>query len=457
MSTRSNLFKNGIATGIQKAVRVLDQLALVPFFISAWGAAYYGEWLTLTIIPSVLAFSDLGFGSAAASSFVLKYASDDKQGAANVFRSGFAIISCMITFGVLVSVMALFVLDHYKVFDKSLIDSKDTILAVSILIGARFIGFYSQLFESQFRAARKASLSINFQTINSACNIVGGIIVLLSGYKIVEYAISQLIISVLFNLFYAYKAKETLGLLKVYKGKIVKQEVTDITKKGFGYLMNPIWQSVFFQGSTFVVRVTLGPESVTIFNTARTATRSVTQLFQMVETSVFPEMQYEVGARNFNKARRLFSASVWTSFVIGVFGVIFLGLFGTWLYEIWTNHALHIPDTVWYIFISSILFNALWWTTVVVFWAFNKPYHFTSAGTAGAVLAVISSYFLTLHFGLVGAAMGSLLLDILMICYALPMCCKMLGMSVWELIRNGSGDLINLTNSFSRKIRSVIK
>ena len=70
MSLKKRLVNNGLASILQKGVRVLEELFLVPFFISAWGAAYYGEWLTLTIIPSVIAFSDLGFGTAAANSFV---------------------------------------------------------------------------------------------------------------------------------------------------------------------------------------------------------------------------------------------------------------------------------------------------------------------------------------------------------------------------------------------------
>ena len=89
MSLKKNLIKNGIASALQKGVKVAEQLLLVPFFINAWGAAYYGEWLTLTIIPTMLGFSDLGFGSAACNSFVLKYAAGDKKGAADTAKSGF--------------------------------------------------------------------------------------------------------------------------------------------------------------------------------------------------------------------------------------------------------------------------------------------------------------------------------------------------------------------------------
>lgn len=84
MSVVRGIFNNGIANIAQKIVRILDQLLLVPFFLTAWGAEYYGEWLTLSIVPSVLAFSDLGFGSAVSNGFVLAYAAGNKQQAANL-------------------------------------------------------------------------------------------------------------------------------------------------------------------------------------------------------------------------------------------------------------------------------------------------------------------------------------------------------------------------------------
>lgn len=96
MSIIKGIISNGLANVVQKIVRIADQLLLVPFFLTNWGAAVYGEWLTLTIIPSVLAFSDLGFGSAVCNSFVLAYAAGDKQKAADLRKSGFWIITLTI-------------------------------------------------------------------------------------------------------------------------------------------------------------------------------------------------------------------------------------------------------------------------------------------------------------------------------------------------------------------------
>ena len=54
-----------------QAVTVLVQLASIPLFLRYWGIERYGEWLILSAIPSYLALSDLGFGSAAANEMTM--------------------------------------------------------------------------------------------------------------------------------------------------------------------------------------------------------------------------------------------------------------------------------------------------------------------------------------------------------------------------------------------------
>ena len=107
MKIRNNFIKNGIASVLQKGVRVAEQLLLVPFFISAWGVEYYGDWLTITIIPSVLAFADLGFGTAASNSFVLAFVGGKYKEAEDYSKTGIHIIFRLIVAGILLCTIIL--------------------------------------------------------------------------------------------------------------------------------------------------------------------------------------------------------------------------------------------------------------------------------------------------------------------------------------------------------------
>lgn len=443
------VLSNATAMLVQKIVRILDQLLLVPFFLTAWGAAYYGEWLTLSIIPSVLAFSDLGFGSAVCNSFVLSYASGDKQSAANLNKSGWLIITGCILLGACLTVLLMSLGDYLDLFNKSLIPPQEAMMAVTLMITARLLSFYTQLVEGYYRSARKAALGSFLGSGQQIANILVGISVLWGGYGIVGYAAFQLGVSIVFNLIYYSIGKKQIDL-HGYQGKVVKSDLQMIISKGIGYLMTPVWQSIYFQGGTFVVRLTLGPESVAIFNTVRTVCRSVNQMFSIINGSIFPDLQYEYGKGNMVTVHRLFRIAILFSMITGVLGTVFLMLFGLDIYQFWTKSILPVPTNVWFTFMVGILLNAVWWTSVVTYRMTNQPYHFAIMSTVSASLSVGSSYILSLYFGLWGAVLGTILYDVIMMFYVLPDSCHLLNMKVKDLFTHIIEDVVFLRNKIKK-------
>lgn len=453
MSLKKRLLQNGLASIFQKGVRVLEQLLLVPFFISAWGAAYYGEWLTLTIIPSMLAFTNLGFGSAAANSFVLTYASGNKQDAADLNKTGMQIITLMVCIGLGISVVVLFLLDYFGVLSKSLINPQDAIWAVSILIFVRLLNFYDQLIEAYYRAAQRAALSINLISFRALFNMLAGVLVLVLGYGVVAFAISQLIVGVAFLIIYYLKGKQVIAFFSFFKGQRKKKWVKLVTSKGLSYLLIPLWQAGYFQGTTFVVRIVLGPEAVAIFNTVRTLSRSFNQIFYLAEPTIFPELQVAIGKDDWATARKIFRIALLAVTALSVVGVTALAVFGLWFYKLWTNNALDVPTLTWYVFISAMLFNAVWYTTEMLFRAVNKPKMLGIYGIIATVISVVATYTMAQYYQLNGAAIGAVLLDVILLILIVPNGLKLLDMSVLDVIKNGKTDFYHLKQLALRKLK----
>lgn len=435
MSIIEGIISNGLANVVQKIVRIADQLFLVPFFLIHWGATYYGEWLTLTIIPSVLAFSDLGFGSAVSNSFVLAYASGDKQKSADLRKSGFWIISLSVLFGLVLTALAMTVCDKMHLFDRTQIKANDVMFAVIFMMVTRLLGFYTQLVEGFFRGARKAALGSFLGSGNYLINIVVGLVVLQLGYGVAAFAFSQMVIAVVYLIVYSIIGCRQIDLTGV-EGRVLWSDIIDITKKGMGYLMTPIWQSVYFQGTTFVVRLTLGAEAVAVFNTVRTVCRSVNQFFSIINASIFPDLQYEYGRGNMVVVCKYFRAAVSLSIAIGFAGAVILMICGLNIYEWWIKSVLTVPTNVWYIFMFGVFMNAVWWTSVVAYRMTNQPYHFAVASTVTAFLSVGLTYFLSVYYGLIGAAIGCTFFELVMAFYVLPDSCNILGIRLIELVNN---------------------
>ena len=431
-SVTRGVIANGLANLFQKGVRILDQLLLVPFFLSAWGAAFYGEWLTLSIIPSILAFSDLGFGSAVSNSFVLAYAAGDKQRAADLNKSGYLVISFSVLLGALATLVLLVAGYRSGLFSKTLIPAWDAMVAVTLMMTSRIVGFYTQLAEAYYRSARQAARGSFLSSCQSVLNILVGLCVLMSGAGVVGYAASQFMVSIVFTVIFCLIGRRLISF-DGSSGRILRSDMHTICSKGVGYLMTPVWQSIYFQGSTFVVRLVLGAEAVAVFNTVRTVCRSVNQVFSIINAAIFPDLQFEYGRGNITLVHRLFRISVLFSMVLGLLGVVALCLFGPYLYAWWTKGLLAVPADVWNVFMLGALFNAIWWTSVVTYRMTNQPYHFAVMSTLMSAVSVLLSYFLAGRWGLIGAAVGSSLFEFVMMLYILPDSCQMLGIRVSDL------------------------
>ena len=321
--------------------------------------------------------------------------------------------------------------------------------AVVFMMMSRLISFYTQLVEGFFRGARKAALGSFLGSGSYLMNILVGLIVLLLGYGVAVFAFSQLVIAVVFTIGYSIYGCRLINL-NGYHGRILKGDITDITKKGMGYLMTPIWQSVYFQGTTFVVRIALGLEAVAIFNTVRTVCRSVNQFFSIINASIFPDLQYEYGQGHIQTVHKYFRVAVLLSMIIGFIGCIALVLFGLDIYGWWTKSVLTVPRSVWNVFMAGVLFNAVWWTSVVTYRMTNQPYHFAIASTIMAFVSVGLTYILSIPFGLLGAAIGCTVFELVMAVYVLPDSCKLLGMKPSDLLLNVRADLQLIISRFKR-------
>ncbi len=90
---RKRLIKGIGANAVGQIVTVIIQLLSVPLFIQAWGVELYGEWLTLSTIPSYFAMSDIGFANVAANEMTMEVARSNKPKSLEIFQSTWLFIS----------------------------------------------------------------------------------------------------------------------------------------------------------------------------------------------------------------------------------------------------------------------------------------------------------------------------------------------------------------------------
>ena len=443
MAIRKNVFLNGLGQLGNSVVHTVDQLLMVPFFLMKWGAAYYGEWLTLSIIPTVLGYTDLGFATAISNKFVLSYSNDDKQEAANVLKTGIAVITLVILVGCALCILVLLGLQNSDFIARVKIPHHQVAISIMFLMCGRLIAFFSQLFSGIFRAKHKADLAYHFSSVNGILKIVVGLSTLLGGCGIVGFSFGQLVVSILYNFFLGlYSTRLVKDLPQGYRDREI---AVSALKIGFGYLLSPVWQCIYIQGTTFAVRLALGPVGVAAFSTVRTVCNSVHTVFVIVCRSISPELQIAYGKKDMQLVRRLFNMSMQIVLILSLLGFVFLVLFGQQLYMWWTHNELQVSYSVWCIFMIGIPMNSLWWTAGSLFGTINKPIMFSLCGFIASLVALYMTFTLSGVWYMEGAAVGYVVMDFLMLPMLLFLAMRELNVGFKEMFQFG-----NLNNEVRR-------
>lgn len=458
MSTYRNILRNGLATALQKIVIIGQHLILLPFFLKFWGSAYYGEWLTLSAIPSALAFTDLGLGTAVANSFALCYLRGDRQGASNYLKTGdlFISTSCIIVF-ILLSA-TLLSLHQFGVFDKLTISSNIAIPSIILVFLARMISFFGALNTGIFRAARKAHYAINISTGVAASRIILGIIILKAGGDALAYATMDFAVSLTAGL--ASRPLAKMHLKDLPNGKLITNlsELRSLLKRSISYMLVPIRSATSVQGTTIICRIILGPDAVTIFNTVRTLCNTANQAFTTINSSVFPEMQAAVATDKRTSAIRIHLYSIFVATVAALIISVALYSKGPQIYLLWTQGSLAPPRALWLILLISLIFNATWWTATSAFYAFDKPERVSYFGIISAFAGVLVSAALGNYLGITGIAAGILVMEAMMGIYVIPASIRLLDISR-EDIKNTVTESRIVFSQFSvaKLLRRMIK
>ena len=77
MSTYKAIAKNYAANVFGMGVNFLNQIAMVPLFISLWGINKYADWILITALSSFFSMSNLGLNQATNNEFVIKFQQKD--------------------------------------------------------------------------------------------------------------------------------------------------------------------------------------------------------------------------------------------------------------------------------------------------------------------------------------------------------------------------------------------
>lgn len=415
MSLKKSLFKNSLASILSKVSLLSIRLVQVPLFITTLGVVDYGHWIVLSSLPSWLAISNLGFGSVAANEISMSVAAGDFKAANRTYSTTVFVISLVTLIGAtLITSIVLCLPNIYfpSSASSNVSEVKWTIILLSLSV---FISFLADVFGGRLRAVNKAHKFLLLGAIKPWIDLLFFLIVLQISKRFDYLALTSLMSIIIYTVFIGVYSRGRITNVFFSVSNIRRDCINKLFTKGVAFQAFPLGNAILFQGNILVIQSVLGPVAVVLFSTARTLVRSVNQLMEMVNQTVWPEFTLLFGKQDFESLRRLHRVSVLISVFGSLMSVIVLAIIGVPLYQLWTGKAIALNYNLLLLFLLPIPFNALWYTSSVVHAACNKHEPLALRYLYSCSISLISCFFLSKYFGVKGAALSTILADLLLI------------------------------------------
>jgi len=376
----------------------------------------------------------MGFGSVSANAMSIAMANGDVSGARKILSSTVALVFGISIAGIILVISIAPFIPWESFVHLPASRHRELVYTMIWLCSAVFLSFTTDVLSGRFRAARRAHLSMLLDSFKPWLELILMAIALNFSIRY-DYLALSLLASLLVYLFInTWLSGRSLPALAFSFKDIEVSQFKVLLKKGVAFQAFPLGNALLFQGNLLVVQTILGPIAVALFATARTMVRSINQVMEMVNAIIWPELSILIGTNNLVKAARLHRIAVGFTFIVSVVCVLILSLFGHSIYELWTRKAIYLPQHLLVLFLLPIIFNAVWYTSSVVHTSSNQHEGLALRYLIACTLAIIACGVLSYYFGVEGAALSTLTVDLLLIPYVLRRSLELTGDTVNQFI-----------------------
>lgn len=432
---RSRILKGAGAQAFGQVVQIFIRLSEVPLLLAFWGTQLYGEWLMLSAIPAYLAIGDGGFATAACRDMTMKSGAGDRQGTVAVFQSTWLLLLTvsLVAFALAYGFAMLTPFDQWLGF--SVMPVADTRIAFLLLVAHVLVGFQGGLLDGGFWVSGKYPAGMALGAFTQLLEFFGLAIAVSLGGGPVQAAIGYVSGRILgTSLVWLGQRKASPWLRHGFKHATFS-ELKRLTAPAFASLAFPLGNALNIQGMRLVVGLVLGPAAVAVFTPLRTLGRFAMQPRGVIDRILQPELATAFGKSDLSLFRRLFTKSSQFAFWGCLIACLFVGAGGYWFFPIWTSGKVFMDWPTFILLLSATFVNGIWFIALMVPYATNR--HGWIAVSYSAIYGVIGcglGYFGAIFFGLAGAALGLLLVEITMAVIVVRSALLMTGVGMTEWV-----------------------
>ena len=399
------------ADALGPVVTAIIQLGTVPFFLHAWGAAKYGDWLLLSAIPSYLSLSDLGFGDASGSDMCMRVAANDREGALETFQSSWVLVTCVSLIALLLASASVWWIPWQPWLRLSSLSSNHAATIILVLGACIVLAQQEGVAGSGFASDGHFATATFWRTILRLTEAVTATTVVVLHGSLLAVAVTYLLVRCVDTICFVFLLRKTSPWIHYGIRYARLTTIKQLAAPAFGYMAFPVGYALNLQGLILVIGARLGPVAVVSFSTLRTMSRLNSQLIRAIKHPLWPELSRAFGGGNIALARRLHRHACQAALGLSIFGGLVLWIFGPFVYTLWIRHAVSFDASCFHVLLLVVVTNSLWDTSSVVSMSLNAHCRIALTYSAAALLSLGLAWMLVTPLGAVGAAIALFVSD----------------------------------------------
>ena len=426
-TVRGRLIRGFAATALGPVITAIVQIVSVPVFLHFWGVKLYGEWLIISAIPTYLALSDLGFGNVASNDMTMLVAAGDRESALETFQSTWVLIlvaSALVEISILSTI---WFLPLTRWLNLSSIGAPDVRLILILFSAYVLFVLQKDLIVTGFRCEGNYAYGILLNNILRLAEFMIMMILVARGAG-PPLVVASLLVSRIIGVFVMNRLMRRKSPWLRYGFQYVRfASIRRLVSPAIAFMAFPAGSALSIQGMVVVVGIVLGPVAVATFSTIRTLTRFGFQIMEAVKFSVWPELSAAYGTRNWELARKLHRTACQAALWLSLAAVAFLLVGGEHIFKLWTHGRIIMDVAAFRWLLVGIVANSFWYTSSIVTIASNTHERIAALYLVGTAGCLILARYLMPHFGISGAAVSLLAIDIVLGWYVVRLSLTRLG------------------------------
>jgi O-antigen/teichoic acid export membrane protein len=371
VSIYKSIAKNYGANTIGLGIRFLEQIAMVPLFISFWGVSKYADWILITAFSSFFSMADMGLNTVVINEFVIKYQQKEYFMCLKLWVNNVLYITVLSVTIILVSVIIACTAGFQGLLQTSVFSGFETSFIFILLLTKVFLSMCSGTYHGIFRSVSRAYIPVMIENSVKFFEVLILLIGIWCNINIL-IVVTVYLIPVCVGIVYKYICVQKWFKLKLSFKLIDLSLLKSFVKPSVAFMLIPLGYAVSNQGMIFVVKALLGSVILVVFTTTRTLVHFLRAVMNLLDSAIWPEVSIAYGKKNLSDISILYYRSFIATFFLSLFCVVFLGFFGEPVYLIWTKHAVSFESTYFYGMLAVLLVSCQWNITSVITLATNN-------------------------------------------------------------------------------------